>query len=496
MHLERFLKTADEVGAWEERLRPVLGSWRKNPALATQVLCRLRSARRSRAACILLQAMNSSRIVPNEFHLHSALSACERCSDWSRALWQLGDASSFGISSSTVAFNSTMSACEKSHHWQWSLHLHKEMEQQMISKDTISYSAGISACEKAGRWQQALVLFHEMQKRRVRKDQILYGAAISACEKGEAWECALTLHQQCLDEGIRQDEVIHGACISAFEKGAQWQLALSFLDKVPASRVACCAAISACEKAARWQTALGLLATQTVEAMQTKVDVARSAAISACGKAIAWQSALVLCGQGLHDAIAYNAAISACGDATQWPWALHFFQEMGQKQLQRSQISFNAAVSAVEWPTALEICQMMHYSLIPPDVMTFNSILQSCAVAMTLGRAGDRLGKTVLLWMIDRCKKRIKSRRIQKVPRQWSLAQDVLEQMRQCQPFSWWYRFAAMDRLGTGLFASVSFGGLECSKAECAIWCPPQPMHLSDKLERTLSRIQMKHDEA
>ena len=41
------------------------------------------------------------------------------------------------------------------------------------------------------------------------------------------------------------------------------------------------------------------------------------------------------------------------------------------------------------------------------DVMTFNSILQSCAVAMTLGRAGDRLGKTVLLWMIDRCKKRM-----------------------------------------------------------------------------------------
>ena len=34
------------------------------------------------------------------------------------------------------------------------------------------------------------------------------------------------------------------------------------------------------------------------------------------------------------------------------------------------------------------------------------------------------------------------------------------------------------------------------SKAECAIWCPPQPMHLSDKLERTLSRIQMKHHEA
>ena len=39
------------------------------------------------------------------------------------------------------------------------------------------------------------------------------------------------------------------------------------------------------------------------------------------------------------------------------------------------------------------------------DVMTFNSLLQSCAVAMTLGRAGDRLGKTVLLWMIDRCQK-------------------------------------------------------------------------------------------
>ena len=39
------------------------------------------------------------------------------------------------------------------------------------------------------------------------------------------------------------------------------------------------------------------------------------------------------------------------------------------------------------------------------DVMTFNSLLQSCAVAMTLGRAGDRLGKTVLLWRIDRCQK-------------------------------------------------------------------------------------------
>ena len=29
---------------------------------------------------------------------------------------------------------------------------------------------------------------------------------------------------------------------------------------------------------------------------------------------------------------------------------------------------------------------------------------------------------------------------------------------RRREPFSWWYRFAAMDRLGTGLFASVSEG--------------------------------------
>jgi len=59
-------------------------------ALWFQVLCALRSAKRSRAASLVLQAMAASRLTPNDLHLNAALSANERCSDWSRALWQLG----------------------------------------------------------------------------------------------------------------------------------------------------------------------------------------------------------------------------------------------------------------------------------------------------------------------------------------------------------------------------------------------------------------------
>eukprot|EP00434_Breviolum_minutum_P021185 symbB.v1.2.018690.t1/scaffold1410.1/size216244/16 len=376
----------NQVGEWEERIRPVLCSWRKRPQLATQVLCALRSAKRPRAASLVLQAMAASRLTPNDLHLNAALSVNERCSDWSRALWQLGQASNLGIQSNTVSFNTTISACAKSYHWQWSMHLHHEMEQQKVLKDIISYSAGISACEKVGQWRLALQLFEEIHLHRVRNDVIGYGAAISACEKGAAWEQALALYRCCLEEGVRCDSVIYSACISAFEKGAQWQRALGFLPLASAS--------PACEKAARWQMALELL--QVFPGKGSEVDVAISAAISACGRATAWQNTLALLHSkrvGTRDAVACNAAINACGNAARWWWSLHLFEEMGKGQLQRDQISFNAAVDAVggDWSKAVELYRMMQCSLVTPDIITFNALLQGCATAMILGMVDGNL---------------------------------------------------------------------------------------------------------
>ena len=53
-------------GAWEERLRPVLGSWRKNPALATQAAWRQRVPRNLGGMRQFSRSI-SSRLV----HLHA-----------------------------------------------------------------------------------------------------------------------------------------------------------------------------------------------------------------------------------------------------------------------------------------------------------------------------------------------------------------------------------------------------------------------------------------
>jgi pentatricopeptide repeat protein len=98
-----------------------------------------------------------------------------------------------GVESDVITYSSIISACEKSSQWERALELLSEMRERGIEPNVITYSAAISACEKGSKWERALELLSEMRQRGLEPNAISFNAAITACEKGAQWERALEL---------------------------------------------------------------------------------------------------------------------------------------------------------------------------------------------------------------------------------------------------------------------------------------------------------------
>ena len=111
-----------------------------------------------RGSC--LNPSNSHRKVQaNAVSYSSALSACQKSSEWPRALWPLQSMTDqlLGCSISWIELpHQTEEVCSilKSNSATW---------MRQISPTLIALSSSISACEKGGEWQRALILFTSAQ---------------------------------------------------------------------------------------------------------------------------------------------------------------------------------------------------------------------------------------------------------------------------------------------------------------------------------------------
>ncbi|CAJ1392177.1 unnamed protein product [Effrenium voratum] len=265
-----------------------------------------------------MRKMDYAVVRPNDFTYSTAISACERCSQWQQALQLLDN------DPNLVTVNAAISACEKAGQWRKVLRLLEELPGRSLRADEISYNAALSALEKGGQWQRALQLLELVENQKMELCVISYSAAISACEKRGEWRVALQLLEEMLTRQLRADVIACSAVISACEKRSHWQQAVFLLQEMIESRlqtdvVSFNAAISACEKAA-WPLALQLFAAMPRCRLLAEV-MSFSSAISACDKAKRWVDAL-----GLLEAcerpnlVSYNAALAAC--AGQWQHAV------------------------------------------------------------------------------------------------------------------------------------------------------------------------------
>ena len=70
-----------------------------------------------------------------------------------------------------ISYNAAISACEKGSQWEKALGLLQEMTSSGIKPNVISYNAAISACEKGSQWEKALGLLQEMPSSGIKPDR-------------------------------------------------------------------------------------------------------------------------------------------------------------------------------------------------------------------------------------------------------------------------------------------------------------------------------------
>ncbi|CAE8643251.1 unnamed protein product [Polarella glacialis] len=200
-----------------------------------------------------------------------------------------------------VGFSSVTSACEKGSQWERALRLLREMQAETVRPNVITYTAVINACGRGGQWRRAVEVAAEMRQSSLRPDTVCYQALASACERGSRWSHALLIVQEMRETRLRPSLAVYSVAVSACETGGLWQEALSLLSAMLRRRVlpngmVFNSALSALERCSRWAWSLQLLQ----EAQQRRISldsVGRLAALAACEQGMQSRSAgLVLRG--------------------------------------------------------------------------------------------------------------------------------------------------------------------------------------------------------
>ncbi|CAJ1368999.1 unnamed protein product [Effrenium voratum] len=222
---------------------------------------------------------------PSLVGCNSLLSACEKGSQWQMALHLLlslpreviPDEITFNAVLGAVlrvaldagAYVSAMSVCEKASQWTAALDL---LSWELTRESTI---VGTGRSE-----------LRALQRASLQPEGAAYSSAISSCGKAEQWQRALQLP--------RGDAAAAAAAVLALERGSQWQAALGLFLNMRSqerSELGYLAAFGACEKGTRWRMGPQLLSAMQQQLLRPAA-VASTAAVAAVAEE--WPQAVLL----------------------------------------------------------------------------------------------------------------------------------------------------------------------------------------------------------
>merc|ERR1712137_1206430 len=95
--------------------------------------------------------MQAQFVEPDEISFSAAISACEKCEEWERALWILAEMHEQAVEANIVSFNAAISACERCSHVNRGLTLMFELQQRGIQQSLSSLTWALARLSVSNR---------------------------------------------------------------------------------------------------------------------------------------------------------------------------------------------------------------------------------------------------------------------------------------------------------------------------------------------------------
>ncbi|CAE7864389.1 unnamed protein product [Symbiodinium microadriaticum] len=194
------------------------------PAL-NSALTALGRAGRWREATMYLDLAKSWCLHPSPVSFGALLDALARATRWQRALCVLDDDdTAVGL----IAFNSALTACERASEWGQAIQLLHEMREFGPHPDIISVNAVLAAC--VSKWQEALRIYATLPSMELRPSIVTLNSLMNACASGLQWQFAFELWRGVLPP-LQPTEATFGALLASCALGPGWQVSVALLQQ-------------------------------------------------------------------------------------------------------------------------------------------------------------------------------------------------------------------------------------------------------------------------
>ncbi|CAL1146703.1 unnamed protein product, partial [Cladocopium goreaui] len=341
------------------------------------------------------------------------------------------------------------------------------------------------ACAKSGEWKQAIALLQELlEVKNLELDVVPFAAAINACTNGQEWLPALLILSEVNSVQVEVNVITYNSAISACEKSGEWQKAFDLLHAMPKQQL----------QAGMLANPLSLPLFKTLR----KYELIQASTAFLMAMYFFTHAALVVRKPLLFKASANHgleepeeAAAAATGGScrnccnrvegekvSKWSLALQLFDDLRQRELEASLISYNSTISACaksgEWQRALALLEDADATATGCDVISYNAAITACSNAaewdhaLSLLRALNlsRLKANLITYnaMLGGC------RSVQEV---WTFIEEAESLGLNPNMITYGAAISACDRLGESqqallLLQHLTVGRLRCNVIACS----------------------------